>query len=155
MLRVYLVYNVCSLTDLRSPKLSKTPPPSPADFILRDQAVATQGRTLMNYAFITQFLELTFWLHCFYDEKLNHMEHSKDRHSTDDYLYYLYSFIWNIFWVFYRTSMAYHCIGVVYYSYANCWSIFWSIRMFDESSRINLIHLHVHIKMYSSLCNIM
>lgn len=37
--------------DPKSPKFSKTPPPSPADFILREQSALNQGKKHSNFQF--------------------------------------------------------------------------------------------------------
>jgi hypothetical protein len=42
----FKIYKVSMLSDPKSPKVSKTPPPSPADFITREQAASIQGRNL-------------------------------------------------------------------------------------------------------------
>lgn len=61
-------------SDLKSPKLSKTPPPSPADFILRDQTASIQGKN--QFQIFTILLELVFEFNWFY-EKAWRLELSK------------------------------------------------------------------------------
>lgn len=37
--------------DPKSPKLSKTPPPSPADFLIKERAAAIQGNNIWSLNF--------------------------------------------------------------------------------------------------------
>lgn len=46
--------------DLKSPKSLKTPPPSPADFIAKEQAANIQGKAVFHFYQNTQFVELAF-----------------------------------------------------------------------------------------------